>query len=59
MHTRHVCRRTARVSIIEGMAFVSPIGDMFCGADMDNMEYDMAKGHDALTVSLQGNTIAK
>ena len=41
------------------MAFVSPIGDMFCGADMDNMEYDMAKGHDALTVSLQGNTIAK
>ena len=26
---------------------------------MDSMEYDMAKGHDVLTVSRQGNTIAK
>jgi len=41
------------------MVFVSPIDDIFCGAAMDSMEYDMAKGHDALTVSRQGNMIAK
>ena len=59
VHTRRACRQTVRVSIIKGTVFVALIDDIFCGAAMDSMEYDMAKGHDVLTVSRQGNTIAK
>ena len=33
------------------------IDDIFCGADMDTMDYVMEKGHDVLIVSQQGNTI--
>ena len=50
---------TVRFLIIKGMVFVALTDDIFFGAAMDSMEYDMAKGHDVLTVSRQGNTIAK
>jgi len=48
-----------RVLIIKGMVFVALTDDIFCGPAMDSMDYVMAKGHDVLTVSRQGNTIAK